>query len=498
MKIGRAPTTSFKSIFTVDLRSLAFMRQGIALTLIVDLILRFSDLEAHYTDSGILPLEALFRESWNRYFISVYTMASSWPLQAVIFLINFACVCCLLVGYRTRLFSIICWIFLLSLQNRNPLILQAGDDLLRMTLFWGIFLPWGYYYSVDSLQMQAPDKPKQYTSLAGFAYILQVFYLYFFTAVLKSSPEWTSEFTALYYALSLDQILLPFGKLIYPYESLLKVLTAATYYTELILPFVLFIPFFHSFFRILFFTVFTMLHIGIYLSLNVGLFPMICIASMLGLLPFLAIQKVHDALKMIRVHVRDFFKRLLFIFNNKAFYFKNQGVSVPNESLLKKFVVAFFMLYVLIWNVHTTGRLKIFTKEYHWVGHLFKVTQFWGMFAPSVFKDDGWFVFVGKTAEGKEVDLNNHGSDVSFEKPYYVAGTYKNDRWRKYSENILFVSNSHFRLYYCHYLINNWNKNVPEGEEVKKLDVYYMKAVSLPDYKEEGPSKELLCYCSIE
>ncbi len=475
------------------------MRIGITLTLLLDLMLRLGDLEAHYTDTGVLPLEALFRYGWNQSYVSFYTITSSLPILAGLFFINIICVMCLLVGYRTRLFSVVCWIFLLSLQNRNPIILQAGDDLLRMILFWSIFLPWGYFYSVDSLLTSATyHKPTQYKSLAGFAYILQVFSVYFFTALLKSSPEWTSEFTALYYAFSLDQILLPIGQMIYPYETLLKILTAVTYYLEWLFPFVLFLPFYNQFFRTLFFLVFTGFHLGIFLTMSVGLFPLISFMAMFGLLPFAVMQRLHDVLKVIRSNVKDFFKRILSLFREKAVAFDYHGPALPKEGLFRKVIVGFFMIYVLLWNFHTTGKLQGFDEAYQIVGNFFKVSQFWGMFAPSVFKDDGWLVLHGKTQKEEDIDLNNAGSLLSFEKPRYVAGTYKNDRWRKYTENIIFVSNSHYRLYYCHYMMKQWNKEMPESESIRQLDVYYMKEISLPDYQQPVATKELLCYCAIE
>ena len=49
----------------------------------------------------------------------------------------------LLVGYRTGLATCVSWFMLLSVQARNPIILQGGDVLLRLLLFWGIFLPLG-------------------------------------------------------------------------------------------------------------------------------------------------------------------------------------------------------------------------------------------------------------------------------------------------------------------------------------------------------------------
>ena len=32
---------------------------------------------------------------------------------------------------------------LTGIDNRNPLVIDGGDDFLRMLLFWGLFLPLG-------------------------------------------------------------------------------------------------------------------------------------------------------------------------------------------------------------------------------------------------------------------------------------------------------------------------------------------------------------------
>jgi hypothetical protein len=149
----------FNALFALDLRSLAMMRMGVALVIIIDLVVRATSLEAHYSNTGVLPLEALFRYAWNPNYVSLYTMAGSWQLQAIVFLANGVCALCLMAGYRTRLFTFICWVFILSLHNRNPLIQQGGDDLLRLLLFWGLFLPWGYYYSVDSEKFSKKGLP---------------------------------------------------------------------------------------------------------------------------------------------------------------------------------------------------------------------------------------------------------------------------------------------------------------------------------------------------
>ena len=56
----------------------------------------------------------------------------------------------LLVGYRTRLATIGSWILLASIHVRLPVVINAGDTLLRVLLFWSIFLPLGAMWSVDA------------------------------------------------------------------------------------------------------------------------------------------------------------------------------------------------------------------------------------------------------------------------------------------------------------------------------------------------------------
>ena len=475
-------------LFTLDLRSLGLLRIGISFVLLLDLWIRFGDLEAHYTNLGVLPLTALFEYAWHPFHFSLYTAASSFPMMVFLFGLNLACVVCLLLGYRTRLFTFLCWIFIISLHNRNPLVHQAGDDLLRLILFWGLFLPWGYYYSIDAKSNGIKPKHKrtQYRSFACFGYILQIFYVYFFSALHKTSPEWTTDFTALYYALSLDQILMPFGKLIYPYEGFLKILTAATYYTEMLLPFVLFIPFFTGWWRLIFVAVISTLHLGIALSLNVGLFPLISTVAMLGLLPFFVMNKLNR-------QIQKFFRKHLPSAQNAPT--KKSGHIWPKEKPIMAILAIFFILYTFSWNLRT---VKVPVGEYgmQWVGHTLRVNQFWSMFAPAVFKDDGWFIIEATTEDGKKIDLLRRGEPISFDRPAYIAGTYKNDRWRKYAENILFVFNSHYRGYYCNYLMRKWNEE--QDNQVRHLEIIYMKIPTLPNYEEDGPFEERLCTCSLD
>jgi hypothetical protein len=492
--------------FVFDLRALALLRMAVAAVLLTDLAIRSTDLEAHYSNMGVLPLQVLFEHNWNPYEFSLHSSSGLWQVQAVLFGIAAVVAGALLLGYHTRLATVVSWVLLVSLQNRNPLISQGGDDLLRMLLFWGFFLPWGRVYSWDARKRPAPTD-LTYFSATTVAYVVQIALVYWCTALLKSGAEWTTEGTALYYALSLDQVLMPGGKLLYSYPELLRVLTFATYYLEKFLPFVLFLPFWVPWWRLLFVGVMFGFHIGISLTLFVGLFFLINLASVLGLLPPIAMdwlerrlvpaaQQLHPRvaarLAPWRTRLAGWQRPVRFQISSSL------EVSAGGRRLLRgvrEGLVVGLLAYVCWWNLDSIVNQNWTMKEpLRWVGYLVRIDQHWGMFAPAVFKDDGWYILDATTTDGRHLDLNRRGQPLTYSKPESVMRLFKNDRWRKYSENYLFVSNAYMRPYYCNYLLRIWREQ-PGNSPLRHLDVVYMKEISQPDYKVSTPTRELLCGC---
>ena len=495
--------------FVLDLRALALLRAAVAAVVLIDLLIRSTDLEAHYSNLGVLPLHVLYEHNWNPYELSVHTMSGLWQVQAALFLLAGAAALALLLGYHTRLATVASWALLVSVQNRNPLIGQGGDDLLRMLLFWGIFLPWGRVYSLDGRHRARPAV-LAYCSAATVAYVVQLALLYWCTALLKSGPEWSQTGTAIYYALSLDQVLLPVGRLLYPYPGLLRGLTFGVYYTELLLPFLLFIPWRVAWWRGMFIGVLFFMHLGISLTLFVGLFFLINWASLPGLLPPAALdwlerrllppaQRLGPRLAQWRTRLRTRWPLPRW----QSLVRVRLAVSVvpaPQSRRLLRVVrdtaVAVLLGYVVWWNFDTiTPPAWNMGEQWRWLGYLFRVDQHWGMFAPTVFKDDGWYILDGTTTDGRHLDLNRAGAPLTYAKPAAVVALFRNDRWRKYSENYLFVSNDFMRPYYCNYLLRIWGED-PAHPPLRQLDVIYMKEVSQPDYKVAQPTREVLCGCA--
>src|SRR5690606_20538713 len=355
-----------------------------------------------------MPLQALFRFHWNPFYFSFFTTNDNGYLQAVLFGTYFFCVCCLLVGYRTRLFTVLVWLFLMSVHNRNPLILQAGDHLLRMVVFWAMFLPWGYLLSLDSLKNVGGKKSYSYESFASLAYICQIAFLYYFSALLKSSPEWRSEFTAIYYALSIDQIIRPVGELLYPHYELLRLLTAGTFYLELVLPLLLFMPFYNAWFRMAIIIGITLLQFGIFLTMNVGLFTATAVVIMIGLLPTSFLDSFSSRLSGTIGSLKIFVNRLI---QRYPFMKERKKIAPARPRLSLEIIVVLALVYVLGWNMQTVGK-KVIPDNFLWIGSLFKLHQHWGMFSPVVFKNDGWFIYAGTTQDGGEIDLLRNGARV--------------------------------------------------------------------------------------
>lgn len=450
------------------------MRVLISSVLILDILIRISDLKAHYTNDGVLPLNVLFESLWHEWFISFHTISSNWYFQLALFLIELFFAITLLIGFKTKLSTVISWIFLLSVHNRNPLILQGGDDLLRMTLFWAMFLPWGDYYSLDS--KTKPSGSKLVFSAATIGFVIQVAAVYFFSALLKTSPEWRSESTALYYALSLDQLAMPMGKLIYPYESMLKIMTFIVFRLELFIPLLLFIPVFNKQFRNICAIAFICFHIGIGLTLFVGLFFLIGIATATGLFSGNIADKIHEFIQT-KLGIQD-----------------SETISerpVKHKLITQSFLSA-MIFYTLAWNASTVEETGIrIPADLRIPAYALRSNQNWGMFSPAVFKDDGWLIFEATTLKGELIDLNRFGKKVDYRKPESVVSLFRNDRWRKFSENYLFVSNAYLRPYYCNFILNEWNKENP-SKAVSSLKIVYMKEVSRPGYLHDQPRREVL------
>ncbi len=270
-------------LVAIDLRSLAVFRVALGLAVLVDTIVRAFDLVELYTDAGVWPRELLRAEDGPAVALSAHYWASVDPrLEAALFVLTAVSGLVLAVGWRTRIATFACWYLVSSVQIRQPLTYMGGDSILRLLLFWSMFLPLGARFSLDRSQGRTQSRPDRVVSVATAALLLQVCFVYWFTGLGKDGPLWKSG-QAVYYILHLDPYATARGVRLGEYVDLLVPLTFASLALERFGPFLAFVPYYTAACRMLTIALFWGFHLGLAITLNIGLFPLF---SMVSWLPF--------------------------------------------------------------------------------------------------------------------------------------------------------------------------------------------------------------------
>lgn len=240
---------SIKSIYMTDLRSLGVARILFAILFITDMLNRLSDFNAHYSKDGIFPIYFAERFSFLalRNFaiendpqnISLYFLTDSNIWQLFLMLLTLVGGVSLLVGYKTRLSSLICWVLVLSLQNRVSILYYPGDYVLRMGLLMGVFIPWAKCFSIDG--MKKPVESNSYSDIGTF--ILTLFIIYFLgsAGVSKLRGPWLSG-EAIFYLVNSIRFQTFFSSFLADKMFLIKFFTWTTLFFEIVGPLMLLLP----------------------------------------------------------------------------------------------------------------------------------------------------------------------------------------------------------------------------------------------------------------
>ena len=269
----------------MDCRSLALFRVFVAVILIIDfLFTRLPYFTLFYTDKGLLPLkEHLSSGSFWANTSSLNFMYPGCVYQAFLFILALLFFFMLLVGYKTKWAVLGSWILLVSFHSRNFLIINAGDTLLCLMLFWSLRLPLGQHFSIDSALRE--QNKKTVFSINSCAFIFQILFIYFFTYLLKKGDVWKTG-QAVYYALMLYDFRTVWGEFLLQYPNVMQVLSYITYYfVENFVPFLFVLFGFWWRFKIMIILFMCVFHLSMWLFLHLGLFPWICVAGWLAFLP---------------------------------------------------------------------------------------------------------------------------------------------------------------------------------------------------------------------
>jgi hypothetical protein len=453
-------------IFGIDRRALAAVRIGLAGAILVDLALRAGSLRAMVTDRGFLPRGAL--DPWMRETIfPLHLLSGSLRSQQALLAAAAAAALLLLVGRFTRIAALATWVLLVSLHARNPLILNFGDAILRVSTFWALFLPLGSRWSLDARRARGGRDPGPVCSVASAAFLLQVCFVYFFTAVEKSGPDWHRDGLALYYALHLDWMALPPAHWLRDQVLLTQLVTWATLAFEYVGPFLLLAPAWPL--RLLGVLGFWSLHLGISATLRLGVFPWVDIAILAAFLP----REVWDALE------RPFRSAAVVAARAPA---ARPAAPARLAARAGSALLAALVAIVLLANVAGVSARVSLPESVARALRAAGLEQRWEMFSPDTPRLDGWYVMPGRLADGRLVNLSPHGPALDWAKPARIPADLPTARW-----GILLMhqlanqqANGWLRRSWVRFLCREWNRKHPPAEQLERVDVFLMLERTVP------------------
>ncbi|MFP8957216.1 HTTM domain-containing protein [Natrialbaceae archaeon A-CW3] len=428
---------------SVDTRALAVFRVFVALLILADLGLRSRNFHLFYTEHGVVP-RSLARELAAPYAFSFYHLSTSTTVIAALFVLQGLFALQLLVGYKTRLAMIVSFLFVISLDHHNPLVLSYADTLFRLLTFWAIFLPLGERWSIDAVHRDR--EPRTAISSVASALILgQMVFMYVSNGVIKSvSSTWRAG-EAAPLVLGLDEMTFLLGDTVREFTTLLGY-GGMLWYLMMVGGWLLLVT--HGWSRLALLTLYVGGHLSFALTVRIGAFAYVALA---GLVLFVQ-TPVWDRLEAV-VITRLESQRL----ESLHARLRATARSVPNPRVtspqIRQYrsitytatmaVIVVTILFVtvviaaqsvatvadhdgeqpieevidemLVETLHeTTG-----VREVNTVASSLGIDQpiGWGVFAPEPRTVDRYYVFAAVTEDGEYVDVYND-RPLTYDRPY--------------------------------------------------------------------------------
>ena len=465
-------------VLGADLRALAVLRIGLGLAVLADLAVRAGDLHAFYTDAGVLSRsDALVLFGWlHAWPLCIHMAGGSFWSQVLFFLLAATAAAALVVGWRTRLATAVTWLLTMSVQLRNPFVGAGYDQLLRMLLFWGCFLPLGARMSVDAIRQ--PARTNAWLSVGTVALLVQVIIVYASAGISKwLQPAW-HDGSALLSILDDDFRVTASGLLLARAPELARNFARAVPVLEIGGAALLLVP--SALVRTATVIVLCAMNGLFGLCLDIGFFPWVASVALLGLLPSWVWER-----PVVDTWVVQPIDRAA------AWLARRLPADVPRPwrrvGALEA-VCAVFLAYVVVWSVGVAGDPAYRAQPWiEWLGNTFFLQQDWRMFSVPPTRS-GWIVIPGRLTDGREVDLLRAGGPAPradggsvvpapWDKPAVPSRLYRNDRWRLLLSRAVYGPGTQEWLrHYGRYLCREWNAAPVGVPQLESFQIVFMVA----------------------
>jgi hypothetical protein len=213
-----------------DPRTLGLLRLVLGFLLSADCLRHWHEASWAYSNEGVLTNHYHLFHPSSAYNFSVYHAFSSLGEVHVAFALSLFCYLAFFVGWKTRVFSILSFVLVTSMDNRLVMVENGGYVVVNLLVLWAMFMPTGARFSVDALlrsyrertertpaDLEARSRPewalRPYVSGVVLLATLNAAAIYFFNVVNKSGQVWRRGETV-HYVLHLDRMVTGFAVLL--------------------------------------------------------------------------------------------------------------------------------------------------------------------------------------------------------------------------------------------------------------------------------------------
>lgn len=483
--LSRSPPTRqrFRRCIEIDTRSLAVFRVLLGVLIAADVVSRLRNFHYFYTDAGVVPRELALAVLPEHAF-SVFLLSGNQYLALALFAAHFAVALQLVVGYRTRLATVLSFLLAVSLDYRNPLVLSYADTLFALLLFWATFLPLGERWSIDAMRSGREPEPSV-AGLASFLVLLQAVSMYFVNATHKAESELWRSGEALVVVVGLDDMTFLFGDLLRTFPDLLQFGGLAWYYMVWFSPLLLLLV---GRSRATYAGLFVVAHLLLAVTVRIGAFSFVSVAALVLFFQSRAWEDAAELSASVGASTSEVGSRLSAIGSRVGQVLPDASFDWPTDSDLPREAVRVLVVVVLLVSgasmaVENLQSAGIVHESHDFVledlvapaNEMLRIEQpSWTIFAPNPRDRDYYYVFPAETTTGGRLDVYND-RPLTYDRPYRALNRqYPTYRHRFYMNSVrrsaLHGGYSGAHRYLAEYYCDTWEGS--DGAQLRFVSMY--------------------------
>jgi hypothetical protein len=465
---------AWRAYFSLDPRSLAAFRIGLGSLVFADFVERARQLEAHYTDAGLLPREAL-RAIAAHPIYSFHMLDGSAAFQVALFAVSCLAAASLALGWFTRPAAVVTWLCLFSVQGRNPLLNHGADDFELSMLMWAPFLPLGRAWSIDAWRrgrVGRPHDPRTSPTTPVFSagtvgLVLQPLMLYAVITVSKFQYTAWTEGRAVYALLHKAHYVRPLGEFALTVPGFPTFATYATIAVEFAIVFLVASPWRREQTRTWGVALNTAFHAMLFAMAKIGWFQPLAVLSALPLLP----RSAWDGVPWARAP------------GSAAGAAATPAVAVADAP--ERHPALARLAEGLCWAIVVVSLVSVppsFSREeFRYpeplasIYRIFRIERRYRMFANMDTTPQGWWVIAGTLDDGSRVDGLRGSREVTLERPRSYRDLLPNDNWQMYWSNVSRPYFARIRPYLAEYVCRRWNRDHHGQERMVSIEIIHVK-----------------------